>query len=95
VVDEVSQATNASPAIITIRGDANGVVIENTREGSVGGNITSSAPRAAPRAPKDAQELEKILDGMGRDPTTGAALTPAAARKTESKPPTSQSGQSE
>jgi len=88
VVDEGPQATNATPAIITIRGDANGVVVENTRDGS--GSITvgnSSAPRAEPRPVKDAQELEKILSGMGRDPATGAVV-PAAGPKTEGKPAT-------
>ncbi|MDB5800330.1 MAG: penicillin-binding protein [Rhodocyclales bacterium] len=78
VVTEVPPS-NAAPAIITIRGDANGVVIENARE------TGSSVPRAEKGAPKDAQEIEKILSGMGRDPTTGAVVVPVAARKPEAR----------
>jgi hypothetical protein len=75
VVDEVPQATSATPAIITIRGDENGVVIEKTRADA---SPDSSAPRAEARPPKDALEIEKVMSGMGRDPATGAVVTPAA-----------------
>ncbi|MDB5888101.1 MAG: penicillin-binding protein, partial [Rhodocyclales bacterium] len=70
--NDVTVSGNGAPAVITIRGDANGVVIENAG---------SSAPRADRGAPKDAQELEKILGGMGRDPSTGAKVVPVATRK--------------
>ncbi len=66
VTNDVAPASNAAPAIVTIRGDANGVVIENSTDGG------SSVPRSEKGAPKNAQELDKILSGMGRDlPATG------------------------
>jgi hypothetical protein len=62
---DVPQASAATPAEVTIRGDANGVVIESARE-------TATLSRDH-RPARDAKELETILSGMGRDPDTGAA----------------------
>ncbi|MEC5385211.1 PBP1A family penicillin-binding protein [Uliginosibacterium sp. H3] len=78
VVDGTPPADTAThaPANVIIRGDANGVVIENVRDGNV-----SVTPVGEPRPARSAEELEKVLGGMGRDPASGAnapAPRPAA-----------------
>jgi penicillin-binding protein 1A len=80
VADGAPQVSNA-PATVIIRGDANGVVIENTRDASV--SVIPASGSSDGSGVKSSQELERILSGMGRDPATGApaAVTtkPAAA----------------